>query len=130
MSDKKNNRDRWIHLRLTASEYNKIQKGFSNSTKRKISEYARSILLEKPITVYTRNQSFDSFVAEMILLRSELKAIGNNLNQAVKKLHSMEHSAEVKTWALLNESGRQNLLKKVDEINAKISTISNQWSPE
>ena len=130
MSEEKVNRDKWLHVRLTASEYEKIYKGFSSSTKRKISEYARSILLDKPITVYTRNRSFDDFVAEMILLRRELKAIGNNFNQAVKKLHSMEHAGEIKTWALLNESSKQNLFKKVEEIDFKIAQISAQWSQE
>ena len=63
MREEKFNRDRWLLVRLTAADYDKIHKGFCNSTKTKISSYARSILLDKPITVYTRNQSFDDFVA-------------------------------------------------------------------
>ena len=130
MKEEKSNRNKWIHLRITSAEYKKIHTGFSQSTKRKISEYMRSILLDKPITVYTRNRSFDDFVNEMILLRNELKAIGNNFNQAVKKLHVMDHSAEIKTWIILNESCRQLLIKKVDEINLKIAQISDKWSQE
>ena len=72
----------------------------------------------------------DDYVTEMILLRHELKAIGNNFNQAVKKLHSMEHFSEIKTWALLNENSKQNLFKKIEEINSKIASISDQWSQE
>lgn len=130
MSEQKNNRDKWLHIRLTLSEYKKITTGFSRSTKRKLSEYTRSILLDKPITVYTRNQSFDDFVAEMILLRYELKAIGNNFNQSVKKLHTASTDAEIKTWALLNENSKQNFFKKVYEINFKISQIADKWSQE
>lgn len=128
MSEQKNSRDKWLHLRLTEGEYKKINLGFKSSTKRKLSEYARSILLEKPITVYTRNQSFDDFVAEIILLRNELKAIGNNFNQSVKKLHTMQHENEIKAWALLNEGSKQVFFKKVDEINLKISQIADKWS--
>ena len=130
MSEQKNNRDKWLHIRLTSTEYKKITTGFSRSTKRKLSEYTRSILLEKPITVYTRNQSFDDFVAEMILLRNELKAIGNNFNQTVRKLHIASSDAEIKTWALLNENSKQMFFKKVDEINFKISQIADKWSQE
>lgn len=130
MTEEKNNRNKWLHLRLTAMEYKKINTGFSRSTKRKISEYARSILLDKPITVYTRNQSFDEFVSEMILLRNELKAIGNNFNQAVKKLHTMDKDYEIKSWALLNENSKKIFLKKMDEINLKIAKISDKWSQE
>lgn len=130
MSKQKNNRNKWLHLRLTDAEYRKISTGFSSSTKRKLSDYARSILLGQPITVYTRNQSFDDFVAEMILLRNELKAIGNNFNQSVKKLHTMQHESEIKAWALLNENSKQIFFKKVGEINSKIAQIADKWSQE
>ncbi len=130
MNEQKNSRDKWIHLRLTEAEYKKIKAGFTKSTKRKLSEYVRSVLLEKPITVYTRNQSFDDFVAEIILLRNELKAIGNNFNQSVKKLHTLNHDKEIKTWALLNENSKLLFFKKVDEINSKITQIADKWSQE
>jgi hypothetical protein len=130
MSESKNNRNRWMHLRLTDAEYKKLQAGFSQSTKRKISEYARDILLNKPITVYTRNKSIDDMMAEVILLRSELKAIGNNFNQTVKKLHLMEHDFEIKTWARVNENSKQILFKKLDEIDFKIAQIDSRWSQE
>ena len=130
MSEQKSSRSKWIHLRLTEAEYIKINTRFTKSTKRKLSEYVRSVLLEKPITVYTRNQSFDDFVAETILLRNELKAIGNNFNQSVKKLHTMDHDKEIKIWALLNENSKQIFFRKVDEINSKISQIASKWSQE
>jgi hypothetical protein len=130
MDRQRNNRNKWLHIRLTEAEYKKINAGFSRSTKRKISEYARGIMLDKPITVYTRNQSFDDFVAEVMLLRSELKAIGNNFNQAVKKLHTAGSDAEIKAWALLNENSKQLFFKKADEIYSKIAQIIDQWSQE
>lgn len=130
MNEQKNSRNKWIHLRLTEAEYKKIDTGYKQSTKRKLSQYVRSILLDKPITVYTRNQSYDDFVSEMILLRNELKAIGNNFNQTVKKLHTMDYDAEIKSWALINENSKHLFLKKVEEINLKIAQISDQWSQE
>lgn len=130
MAEQKNNRIKWLHVRVNAIEYKKISNGFSKSTKRRLSEYVRSILLDKPITVYTRNQSFDDFVAEMILLRNELKAIGNNFNQLVKKLHTAEGHDEMKRLALQSEQSRQNFLAKTEEINEKISQIADKWSQE
>ncbi|MBI1342405.1 MAG: plasmid mobilization relaxosome protein MobC [Terrimonas sp.] len=125
-----NNRTRWLHIRLTETEYKKLQAGFTTSTKQKISSYARDILLDKPVTVYTRNQSVDDFVAEMIQLRNELKAIGNNINQAVKKLHTSANNTELKYWAQQVANSREILFQKMDEINSKIASISDQWLPE
>ncbi|MGN6342293.1 MAG: plasmid mobilization protein [Ginsengibacter sp.] len=48
MNEQKNLRNKWLHLRVSEAEYKKIKNGFSKSTKRKISEYIRSILLGKP----------------------------------------------------------------------------------
>ena len=121
---------RRVTVRFTEEEYGTLNASFKNSTKRKLSGYIRAVLLHKPITVYTRNQSFDDFVAEMILLRNELKAIGNNFNQSVKKLHTMDKDPEIKAWALLNENSKQSFFKKVDEINARIIQMDSKWSQE
>lgn len=125
-----NTRTKWLHIRLTEAEYKKLHTGFSSSTKQKISSYARSILLDKPVTVYTRSKSVDDFVAEMIVLRNELKAIGNNLNQAVKKLHSSANNPEMKYWAQQVEKSRGILAEKMNTINQSIAEKSDQWLPE
>lgn len=127
MMDEKTNRSKLLQVRLTPKELEKISNKCSHSTSRKLSDYVRKKLLDKPIAIYTRNQSLDDFMTEMIGLRNELNAIGNNYNQVVKRLHSLQHFEEIKTWLLLNESTKQILLKKVDEIKSKINQINTQW---
>jgi hypothetical protein len=127
MSDKTNNHSKWLHIRLKEDEYDRIQKKFKQSTDRKLSQYARKVLLTKPITVNYRNQSLDDFMHEMIALRNELNAIGNNLNQTVKRLHSLEDFDEIKIWLLLNETATQLIAKKVTEIKEKIGQINDVW---
>ena len=130
MVAKNNKRVRILNIRLSEYEFKKIHEGFSRSTKRKRSEYIRNILLEKPITVYTRSKSIDDFLNEMILLRQELNHIGNNFNQLVKKLHMMEEEWEIKSWVILNEKIQSLLIKKVEEIENKIIQIDSKWSQE
>lgn len=130
MEKKPQIRDHYLHIRLTESEIKKINAGFSNSTKRTQTEYIRSILLEKPITIYTRNKSLDEFLEEIILLRKELISIGNNFNQSVRKLHMTTDVPEIKTWAILNESSKQLIFKKIEDIEDKIIQIDNKWSQE
>jgi hypothetical protein len=130
MGAKKSNRKKKITVRFTEEELKKIKFGFSSSTQRKLSEYLRNILLEKPITVYTRNKTNDEFLIELILLKNELKSIGNNFNQLVKKLHTIDGDEEIKSWALVNENSKAIFFKKVDEINLRMEQISIQWSQE
>jgi len=127
MSETKKNNSKWLHIRLKEEEYNKIHKKFEASTCRKLSEYARRILLDKVVTVNQRNQSLDDFMAEMVRLRNELHSIGNNFNQAVKKLHTLQKIEEFKTWLLLHEATRKMLLEKVENIKQKIAQISDKW---
>ena len=66
-------------------------------------------------------------MAEMIRLRNELNAIGNNFNQSVKKLHTLSQLQEFKSWLILNENNQKILFEKVDEIKSKINQISDKW---
>jgi predicted metalloprotease with PDZ domain len=127
MSDTKMNLSKWLHIRLKEEDYNRINNKFSKSTCRKLSEYARRVLLDKVLTVNQRNQSLDDFMTEMIRLRNELNAIGNNFNHAVKKLHTLNRLTEFKTWLILNENNQKILLEKVEEIKLKINQISDKW---
>lgn len=123
----KDNRTKWLHLRLTPDEYQKIMKEFNKSTCRKISDYARKNLLQKPIVNTYRNQSLDDFMAEMIRLRMELNAIGNNFNQAVKKLHTLHQIADFKQWLISYELEKKILFNKVDEIKKHIQKFAESW---
>ena len=76
----KNNRTQWLHLRLKPEVYSKIQEKFKKTTCRELSEYARKVLLDKPVTTTYRNRSLDDFMEEMIRLRMDLNAIANNFN--------------------------------------------------
>ena len=115
------NLTRRVTIRLKPDEYGKIHSKFKSTTKRKLSEYIRAVLLEKPLTVFTRSKSLDDFISEMILLRNELNSIGNNFNQSVKKLHTLDEISEIKIWAILNEKSKEIFIKKVEEIKEKMN---------
>src|SRR5687768_12514400 len=120
MSEQNNNRTKWLHLRLKPDEYTKLQKQFKKTTCRKLSDYARKILLGKPVVATYRNQSLDDFMTEMMQLRCELNSIGNNVNQAVKKLHTLQQISEFRSWIITYELEKEILSNKVEEIKNRI----------
>src|SRR4051794_25889528 len=103
------NYNRIVTVRFKSNEFKQVQKKFEASTCRKLSEYIRKTTLGKPLVFTYRNESADEFLAEMVKLKNELNAIGNNFNQAVKRLHTLDHVAEMKAWVLLNEASKQSL---------------------
>ena len=127
MGRENSNRTRIIGLRLTPTEYAKIERKRKASTCRKLSDYVRHNLFEKPVTSYYRNQSLDEFMAEMVQLRNELNHIGNNFNQAVKRLHTLNQIAEFKSWLIVWEVEKKTLFNKVDEIKKHVQKIAESW---
>ncbi|MFV8327298.1 plasmid mobilization protein [Flavobacterium sp. ZS1P14] len=128
MMEKENsNRTRKIGLRLTPEEYSKIEHKWKSSTCRKLSDYLRKHLLNKPITTTYRNQSLDDFMEETVVLRNELNAIGNNLNQAVKKLHTLQQIPEFRVWIISFELDKKIFNNKIDEIERHTFKITSKW---
>ncbi len=127
MSEEQKGHWKWLHIRLTEKDYTRIQAKFQRSTDPKLSAYARKVLLDKPVTVKQRNQSLDDLLTELIKLRNDLSAIGNNYNQVVKRLHTMNDKNELQNWLLLNENAKRIMQQKVEEIRVKIYSINDQW---
>jgi hypothetical protein len=127
MERENSNRTRIVGLRFTPEEYAKIERKWKASTCRKLSDYIRKHLFNKPINATYRNQSLDDMTYEMMLLYKQLNAIGNNFNQAVKKLHTLDQIPEFKVWIISSEQDKKILLNKVDEIKICIQKISEKW---
>ena len=127
MKEQNSNRTRIVGLRLTPGEYAKIEKKWKASTCRKLSDYVRRSLFEKPIVTTYRSSSQDDLMAELTRLRSELNAVGNNFNQAVKKLHTLSQIAEFKSWLIGYEVEKKILSNKVDEVRNNVKKILETW---
>ena len=120
--------NRKFTIRFTEKEFEQILVKFKNTTCRKLSDYLRIMIMSKPLKVTYRNQSADEFLAGMIALKNELNAIGNNFNQSVKHLYSLNTIDEIKTWLLLNESTKQAFMNKVDDIKLRMQQLHELWS--
>ena len=125
-----NKKKGWISFRVKSEEYDKIHQHLKNTTHRKLSEYARKVLLNKPVTIKYRNESANEIMTAMIQLKNELNSIGNNFNQAVKKLHTLNQVSEFRIWLITHEPDIKTGLQKIEEIKTKLIQIYEQWSRE
>ncbi|PWT72352.1 MAG: hypothetical protein C5B59_15895 [Bacteroidetes bacterium] len=102
-TEEKNNRSKWVHIRLTKTEHEKVKKECSDSTSQSLSAFARKKLLGKPITIKYRDRSLDDFVTEMIFLRHHLESTVQATNQTA-------------------------IFEVVKEVKSLMSKISDAWS--
>lgn len=121
------NRTRMVGLRLTNVEYDRIATQWQQSTCRKLSEFIRDRLFNRPIITQYRNQSMDDAMAELMQLRSEINHIGHNFNQAVKKLHLLQQIPEFKSWLVANEQVISSLHQQIQKIDSSVQQMGKQW---
>jgi len=127
MGRENSNRTRIIGLRLTTDEYAKIEREWKASTCRKLSDYVRRNLFDKPVVTTYRNRSQDDTLTELTKLRNELNALGNNFNQAVKRLHTLQQIPEFRNWLVTWEVERKILFNKMDEVKNNVRKILETW---
>jgi hypothetical protein len=127
MKEKKTTRTRVVSFKLLQEEYAKLETTWKKTTIKKLSEYLRRLIFNKPVTNCVRNQSLDDFMAEMVLLRKELNAIGVNFDQAVQRLDTIDNPPQMQGWLHDFRRDKNGLFGKIEEIRLKINLISDEW---
>ncbi len=126
--DKKHNiRDHWVNVRMTKEEFILLESYRKKTTEQTNSAYIRKLALHQPVTIRTRNASLDDFTEEIIQLRKELNALGHNLNQAVRKLHTLKMIPEFRGWLQEYEHTHQQIQAMLNTITATVSKKTLQW---
>ena len=126
-TSKKITRSEWLHIRLTPEELKTISGNHQRTTSRELSAFARKRLLEEPLTYYTRNVFLDEGLQELVQLRKEINAIGNNLNQQTKKLNSFTVAPGLSVMVESLKPVREQVNKQLTEINSAINELAKQW---
>ncbi|WP_317191302.1 plasmid mobilization protein [Flavobacterium agrisoli] len=127
MEKKDANRTRFVGVRFTPEEYKKMGERWKATRCRKLSDFIRRQVFNKPVTTVYRNQSLDDFMYEIIRLRGELNAVGNNFNQKVKKLHTLKEIPEFRYWNLSAQHEQKLLMDKVEELAKHFRKFSEKW---
>ena len=120
-------RNKMVVIRMNETEFEQAEKFRKKTTERYLSTYVRKLSLQKPLTVKYRNESADDFLLDMLTLKKELNAIGNNFNQAVHKLHILDKIPEFRVWVQQYDGLQRVLISKVEEIKLRMNQLYEQW---
>lgn len=127
MENNDQNRSKTLLTRLKPAEYQSIYSAFKKTRFNSLSEYSRSLLLSKPVVVYYRDKSMDDMLEELAVLRHELNAIGNNLNQAVRQIHIAHGQADSRLWISLLSVVGSKVEPSIKQIKDRMQIFSDQW---
>lgn len=120
-------RNKMMVVRMNEAEIDQLTKFQQRSTEKDTSSYLRKVALQKPVIVKYRNASADDFLLDMLSLKKELNAIGNNFNQAVHKLHLLDKIPEFRTWIQQYDGLHKTFIGKIEQINFKVNELYEQW---
>lgn len=127
MKEKKSTRTRLVGIRLTPKEYANLEAKRGRTTCRKLSEFLRLLIFNRLVTVIERNASQDQMIGELSELREELNRLGNNFNQATKRLHSINQIAEFRNWIASYEAEKAFLFSMLDKIKVQTDKLADRW---
>jgi len=130
MEQQQQPRTKWITIRMSEDEHQAAEALCRQTTCQSLSEYARKTVLGKPIIMKYHDASMDEFIDLMIELKDELKAIGNNFNQVVRRLHSLKTLPELQQWILVNEQEKTRIFRLIETISTNINEAKKLWSRE
>lgn len=120
-------RNIYVKIRMNKAEVEQLRKLQKQSSEKSLSNYIRNLALKKPVIVKYRNQTADDFLKEMIQMKKELNAIGNNFNQVVHKLNILDTIPEFRFWVKYYQGLHQSVSVKVQDIHSKVIQLYEQW---
>ena len=116
-----------IETRIDEIKYKELQGLLQQSRYRNMSELLRDIVYNKQIRVVTYDKGLDMVMQQLSTIRSELHAIGININQVTKFFNSVSN-VSIKTYHALNIAGQyKNVGDKTDTLFQLISKLSEKW---
>lgn len=117
-----------MKIRLKPSEEEALTRRLKKSTFQNLSEYGRAMILGKPVTVLTRDKAMDDLLEELIVLRRELSAVGNNLNQAVRNINAAHGNVDSRLYMGLLTLINAKLEPAIEEIKRRTAEYAELWS--
>ena len=116
-----------LKVRINAVEKTQLKKLQKQSIERSLSNYVRKVALQKPVTITYRNQSADDFLKDMLDLRKQLNGIGNNFNQAVHKLHTLDRIPDFREWIREQQAAQKQIVQSIETIRLRMNQLYEQW---
>ena len=119
-----------VESRITLKKFNELQKLLGNVPNRDMSGLIRDILNNRPVTVFTYDRSLDMVMQELAAHRSQIKAIGVNINQITRFFNTYPEENRKEFYAKTAFHRYQALQPLIQNILLIITKLSKKWLSE
>jgi hypothetical protein len=117
----------FISTRLDHETYQKLAGLLPRTAGYNMSRLIRRILENRPVKVFTRDQTFDPVIAELGAIRLKLKRTGIAINQYTKSVHTSDQMAQQLFFAKLAFSQYAALEPEIDRLLEIVTSCAKRW---
>jgi hypothetical protein len=126
----KNKLPHLIETRVDETKYNELKQLAVQTKSKRMSELIRDILYNRKIKIVTYDASLDKVMEELSAIRSELNAIGVNINQVTRYFNSDPDPRQKISYAATIVEQYQVVGRKVDILIVIVSKLAERWLQE
>ncbi|MFD2164501.1 plasmid mobilization relaxosome protein MobC [Paradesertivirga mongoliensis] len=116
-----------IQTRVTRAKFNQLSELAKKATNGSTSDLLRDILYKREIKVQTVDKTLAEYMPELVKVRKELNAIGNNINQITRYFHQSPEETKKLFYATRVASLYENTGSKVAELLHLIEELGKKW---
>lgn len=122
--------ERPVMTRINQVKYEELKRLADSTKDETISGLVRDIIHNRPIQVYSHDETMDLLMEELANLRGQIKAIGVNINQITRFFNTYPEPRRKEFYARTAFSEYLEIEVKIDRLLEIISKLAKQWLSE
>jgi hypothetical protein len=119
-----------LETRVNKKTYLDLQRILSQNPNKDMSGLVRDILYNRPIKIFTHDLTLDNLMEELAKLRTEIRAIGININQITRLFNTYPEPRRKEFYARTAFSEYLKIEAKTDRLLEIISKLAERWLSE
>lgn len=119
-----------ITFRLGAKDLERLDALLAKSSCMSYSELIRKLLFKGQITIHTHDRTLDMVMETLSAIRTELHAIGINVNQVTRRFHQENLPEARLIRAMEIQELNKETGKKIEDLFEIINKLSERWLQE
>jgi hypothetical protein len=116
-----------IYTRVNDKKFRELQTLLAGNPKNDMSSLLRSILYNRQVKVFTKDKTLDNLMEELAKLRTEIRAIGVNINQITRFFNTYPEPQKKALYAKMAFREYLAIEVKIDELLTIITKLAKRW---
>jgi hypothetical protein len=134
MGRKRNSETEQLKYKLTTrvdeKKHEELSGILSKNPNENMSSLVRKILLNRKVKVYTHDLTLDNLMEELARLRTEIRAIGVNINQMTRLFNTYPEEKKKEFYGKIAFKEYLKIDSKANELLLIISKLAKRWLSE